>query len=352
MVFLILDTFSKILILLSLILVVISAGLSLVVFWPEPEAEDFSLSISDKSKQEAAEFFNISGQAAEKQQPQKAVLMFVGDIMLSRRVGMKTTKQGDWQWPFLLISHYLASADLAFGNLESMISDQGRNVGSIYSFRADPRMLEGLTGAGFDVLMLANNHVGDWTRLAFEDTMARLTDRGVDYCGAGWDFDLAHQAVVREAGAAKIGFLCYTDLAPVHMKAATAKSGIAWMELGQLKDDIIAARAKADIIIVSMHTGYEYKEHPNKYQRDFARAAIDAGADLVVGHHPHVIQDLETYHNGWIAYSLGNFIFDQDFSEETMHGWLLRVTIHDKEIISVEPIDIYINKDFQPALKG
>lgn len=328
----------------------IGAGFVLLVFWPGSESQLIKVPIVENGQRNPADFFNIPNPSAAEAE-QEAILMFVGDIMLSRRVGAKAVNQNDWRWSFLKMADVLRQADLTFGNLESMISDQGRNVGSIYSFRADPRMLEGLTFSGFDVLMLANNHTGDWTRLAFEDTMTRLTQADIGYCGAGWHFSEAHQPVIRQAGAAQIGFLCYTNLAPLHMKASAEKSGIAWMDLEQLQKDIAAAKTAADIVIVSMHTGEEYQEHPNKYQKDFARAAIDFGADLVVGHHPHVTQDLENYHDRWIAYSLGNFIFDQDFSEGTMHGWLLKVVVSGQQIISVEPLDVDYDKDFQPCLK-
>lgn len=347
------DNFSKFLILISLFLVFAGAILGTLIFLPGQQLEAINSpkqDVTDAAKKDVEEYFNIPQPDSQVQQPKQAILMFVGDMMLSRRVGAKAAKQGDWRWPFLQIGDYLSQADLTIGNLESVISDQGHNVGSIYSFRADPRMLEGLTLAGFDVLDLANNHVGDWTRLAFEDSMARLTNAGISSCGAGVNFDEAHTAVVRQAGSAKIGFLCYTDIAAAPLFAKENQSGVANMDLAQLKKDIESAKQSADIVVVQMHTGVEYQSRPNSKQRTFAKTAIDAGANLVVGHHPHVIQDFEQYKDGWITYSLGNFIFDQDFSAETRHGQILKVTLQDKTIKSVDLIDVYDSLNFQVSL--
>ena len=104
-------------------------------------------------------------------------------------------------------------------------------------------------------------------------------------------------------------------------------------------------------MIVSFHWGEEYQNQPNKEQRYFAQLAIDSGADLVIGHHPHVVQPVEKYKNSWIAYSLGNFVFDQSFSEKTMKGFLLEVIIENKKIKEINPKEIKISKYFQPYLK-
>lgn len=333
------DNFSKFLILISVFLVFTGAILGVLIFLPGQQLEAINSSennLDNTVQKNVEDYFNIPQSTVQLQQSEEAILMFTGDIMLSRRVGAKTAKQGDWRWPFLQIGDYLSQADLTIGNLESVISDQGRNVGSIYSFRADPRMLEGLALAGFDVLDLANNHVGDWTRLAFEDTMTRLTNVGIGACGAGANFNEAHAAVIQQAGLAQIGFLCYTDIAAAPLFAKQGQSGVANMDLVQLKKDIAAAKAKADIVVVQMHTGVEYQPHPNSKQQIFAKTAIDAGANLVVGHHPHVIQDFEQYKNGWIAYSLGNFIFDQYFSADTQEGLAVGINANDK------PIEIFL----------
>lgn len=278
-------------------------------------------------------------------------LMFVGDMMLSRSVGEKMEQENNWPWPFLKIADYLKEADLLFGNLEGPISNQGRNVGSIYSFRANPRAIEGLLYAGFDVLSVANNHLGDWTREAMEDTFRTLKENKIDYVGGGYNKLEAYSPIIRElADGTKVAFLGYTNLGSRYWEAKDSLSGIAWLEEEQIDKDIKKAKELSDIIVVSMHFGEEYLAQPNSAQQFFARAAIEAGADLVVGHHPHVIQETEEYQDGYIAYSLGNFVFDQLFSEETARGLILRVLVEGGRIKEIKPLEIKISEFFQPEL--
>ncbi len=292
-------------------------------------------------------------------------LIFVGDIMLNRGVEYMIKKHNDWRFPFLKIADDLKEAKLLFGNLEGPISDRGEKVGSIYSFRVDPKTIEGLTYAGFDVLSIANNHIFDYGREAMEDTFLNLKKAGVDYVGGGFDDKEAHSPIIKEVNGSagtssepqsnsspqvKIAFLAYTNLGSEYWEAKENKSGIAWLREGELKEDIAQAKNQADLVIVSFHLGDEYQKEPNSTQKYFSRLAIDSGADLVVGHHPHVVQPIEKYRQGWIAYSLGNFVFDQGFSEETMQGQILEVLIENGKIKEVIPKEIKINGFFQPEI--
>jgi len=279
-----------------------------------------------------------------------ATLMFVGDMMLTRDVGREIEEMGDWRWPFLKIGEYLSAADLTFGNLETTISERGYNVGSIYSFRSNPKVVEGLKFAGFDILSVANNHMGDWTRTAFEDTFNILKASGIDYVGGGFDEEEAHSPLIKELKGTKFGFLGYTDLGAKYTKAEGDVSGIAWANKEIVEKDVKNAKEKSDFLVVSFHFGDEYKTLSNARQKILARAAIDAGASLVIGHHPHVIQETEEYNGGFIAYSLGNFVFDQKFSKETMEGLILKVIVKGAEILEAEPIKFDISEDFQPFL--
>ena len=274
-----------------------------------------------------------------KQAPQVLTLLFTGDIMLERGVEWKIKNppaggESDWRWPFLKIANTLQKADLVFGNLESQISDKGTNVGSIYSFRADPASIEGLTYAGFDVLSVANNHSLDYTREAFEDSGSRLWESGI--------IPVADSLAIKEVKDAKIGFLAYNNFPGV--------AKIDWDNLQEVVEDIQRAKSRVDILIVSLHAGEEYSKEPNEFQKVFARNAIDAGADLIIGHHPHVVQPIEQYNQGWIVYSLGNFIFDQNFSEETKAGAMLKVVLEDKTIKEVSLLPIKFNSSFQVEL--
>ena len=283
--------------------------------------------------------------------PKSARLLFAGDIMLSRYVGKLIAHTGDPRFPFLKVAEELRSADIAFANLEGPISSRGKNQGSIYSFRADPVVVEGLAFAGFDVLALANNHIWDWGADALVDTLSLLENVGISAIGAGHDYEEAHAPKIVSAGDAKIAFLAYTNLVPRGYTSSASRPATAFLDVDIAATDIARARDEADIVVVSVHWGEEYETHHNEFQEVFARGFIDAGANLVVGHHPHVVQELERYRNGYIAYSLGNFVFDQDISKETMRGAALEVMLRGKEIESVRLLPIVLNNTFQPEFE-
>lgn len=296
------------------IVLIILLGLDLIFagyFW--------TLRINSESA--GARFIAPDAEGLINQTPTELTLMFVGDIMLSRGVGNKMRKQDNYKYPFLKIADYLQKADLLFGNLEGPLSDKGADRGKKYSFRADPKAIEGLQHAGFDILSIANNHILDWGQEAKQDTILRLKNNNILPVG----FD---EKPVLEVENTKISFSAYTYPLPSKIELP-----------------------EADIKIISMHTGTEYQKHSNPDQQKFARMAIDAGADLVIGHHPHVTQEIEEYKNKFIFYSLGNFVFDQQFSEDVKNGWIAQIIIKNKKIISAEPINIYINSSFQPKLK-
>lgn len=338
--------FQSTLFLLILLLITFLAG-SFFIF----ELKKFEKEISQISLSQ------ISSPFSEKQK-KSITLIFVGDIMLDRGVKYMIEKygNGDFKFPFLKIADYLKNADILFGNLEGPISDKGLKVGSIYSFRNEPKAIEGLIFAGFDILSVANNHIFDYGREALEDTFLKLKEAGIDYVGGGFNEKEAHSPLIKEinpstgSGQVKIAFLAYTNLGSPYWAAKGEDSGISWLDEGRMKEDIKEAKNQADIVIVSIHFGEEYQSQPTQQQRDFVHLVIDSGADLVIGHHPHVIQEIEKYKNGYIAYSLGNFVFDQGFSERTMKGLLLKVLIENEKIKEVIPIEIKINKYFQPEI--
>jgi poly-gamma-glutamate capsule biosynthesis protein CapA/YwtB (metallophosphatase superfamily) len=278
-------------------------------------------------------------------------LLFVGDVMLSRQVGDKIVASGDWKYPFLRIKDFLSDADLTIANLETTVSDRGTRVGSIYSFRSDPRTMEGLVYAGIDIVSLANNHIWDYSMEAFLDTMKYLTENAIEYVGAGHGYTEAHQGITKTIKGTRITFLGYTDLLSKSLAATATRPGIAVYNKEEMINDIAAAKAKSDLVIINFHTGTEYETKHSAHQEQIYTTAIDAGADLVVGHHPHVAQEVEPYKDGWIAYSLGNFIFDQYFSEETMKGLALRVTVKNKGISNVESIVVNISPQSQAYLQ-
>lgn len=280
-------------------------------------------------------------------------LLFAGDIMMDRGVEAVIQKEGkgDWSFPFAHISSELTNADVAFANLEGPVSDEGTNVGSAYSFRMNPEVISALTGAGFDVVSFANNHVGDWGKDAFEDTMRRLRRAGIAYAGAGWNAKEAHEPAIVERNGKRVGFLAFSDVGPAHMAAREATSGIALASVESVENAVRQARQNTDILVVSFHFGDEYADGPSARQRTLARAAIDAGAKIVIGHHPHVVQSIEEYNHGIIAYSLGNFVFDQYFSKETMSGVMVKIEFKGDKIVAIIPMPVTLNSFYQPSVE-
>lgn len=167
--------------------------------------------------------------------------------------------------------------------------------------------------------------------------------------GAGLNSLAAHYPVLVTVGGLRLAFLAYVDVDPKEARAGVDRPGVAWLEPAQVLADIRFARPLADLVIVCPHWGVEYALKPTRDQTELAHQMIDAGADMVVGSHPHVVQLVEVYHNRWIAYSLGNFVFDQK-NPATHHGLMLKVMVQDKHIVNVIPVPININSSFQAVL--
>ncbi|MCC6387436.1 MAG: CapA family protein [Dehalococcoidia bacterium] len=239
----------------------------------------------------------------------------VGDIMLGRGVAAAITPDQP-AGPFLPVIETLRGADITVGNLECIISDLGEPEPKAYTFRAPPLAAAGLAAAGFDLVSVANNHSLDYGPGALFDTIERLAAVSVQSVGAGAAIEEAYAARTLEVGGVRVAFLGLAEVpneAHYRMQdwAATASSpGIAWIDDDRMAAAIQAARADADIVVVMLHFGIEGASTHSDRQRAVAHAAIDAGARLVIGSHPHVLQGVEEYGGGVIAYSLGNFVFD------------------------------------------
>lgn len=269
--------------------------------------------------------------------------------MLARGVGAKMKATGDWTYPFREIAPTLARADLTFANLECPVSDVGTNRQHLYSFRADPRAIEGLKLAGFDVASLANNHAYDWGPEALLDTVRRLREAGIQPVGAGANDLQAHYPLLINLGSVKLAFLAYVNVEPKAAIAGPDNPGVAWLDAERVLADIRFARPLADVVIVAPHWGIEYSPRPQPSQVALARRMIDSGADLIVGTHPHVVQPLEQYRDRWIAYSLGNFVFDQS-RPETRRGIMLEVKLVGKHLTKVATVPTRINGTLQAIL--
>lgn len=278
-------------------------------------------------------------------------MRFVGDIMLDRGVKFSVNKNlgGDFDRLFELLGDSYKNVDILFGNLEGPLSDKGVDKRNLYSFRMEPKTLESLKKAGFDIFSFANNHVGDWGKEAFDDTRWRLDVANIAYTGAGDTYTQAKEPEILEVKGMRIGFLGFSDVGPNWLKATQDQSGILLAQDENFEKIITDAVGKVDFLVVSFHWGNEYSPE-TEAQIAQAHKSIDLGAKLVVGHHPHVAQSVESYKGGLIAYSLGNFIFDQSFSKETMEGLTLEVIV-DPENKFIKKYNTYTttqNKFFQP----
>ncbi len=242
--------------------------------------------------------------------PATITVAAVGDLLFDSAPKRLIQKDGG-RAPFSRVASRLRAADVTVGNLECPLSKRGAPVANkTFTFRGDPRAVEGLTWAGFDLLALGNNHARDYGGSALIDTFGYLDRAKIAYAGAGRDRTRALKPAVIKRNGATVAFLSFSQIGPASFAATGERSGTAYtLDTAAMKRAVRKAAAVADYVIVSFHWGVEKTFSPTARQVRDGRAAIDAGADLVLSHHPHRIQGVEYYRRGLIAYSLGNFVF-------------------------------------------
>ncbi|MBL8194874.1 MAG: CapA family protein, partial [Blastocatellia bacterium] len=251
----------------------------------------------------------------------KVTFLAVGDMMMSRGVNSVIARTNDPLRPFSGLAELLDSTDFNFGNLESPISGSDK-PGPPHSlvFNTPIRNVEGLKRYKFKVLNLANNHALDQRAAGLENTRKVLAENEITYLGVGADLSEAWKPKIITVNGLKLGFLG-ASYASVNDGGVARNNLVARIEDTEyLKNSLESLKKDADFIVVTMHAGVEYVRQPHQPQIDFAHAAIDYGADLVIGAHPHWIQIIEKYKDKYIFYSLGNFIFDQEWSQDTKEG--------------------------------
>jgi poly-gamma-glutamate synthesis protein (capsule biosynthesis protein) len=234
----------------------------------------------------------------------------VGDVMLDRGI-RKQIELHNVDYPFARISDLVSSFDLAFCNLECPISARGASTGKIYCFRADTQFFAGVQNAGFDIFSLANNHTIDWGRIACMDTKELIERASLFGIGAGETQKQAQQAVIVTKNNLKLAFIAAIGPPLEGLVWRKDRPGPSQPTLEELCAEITRIRDSVDFVIVSLHWGVEYQHIPQPQQVLWARRLVDTGADLICGHHPHVLQSIEKYKDRIILYSLGNFVFDQ-----------------------------------------
>ena len=326
------------LILLCVIIIAAITAITIIVLkWPKTATTNQPQTIIPVSK--------------PKPTPKKWSLLAVGDVMLGRQIDAKIQAKGS-DFPFLETASTLKQADITFGNLESPFSEDGAiHSDDTMNLKTTSDNIESLKYAGFNVLNLANNHFDNGGQAGESLTMTILKDNNIGFIGAGNNFQAAHTVFIKTIGNLKIAFLGYTDRDVLSAQAIATndRPGVAVMDSDQLINDINAAKQQADVIIISMHSGTEYALEPNARQIEFAHTAIDNGADMVIGTHPHVVQTIETYKDKPIFYSLGNFVFDQPWSEATKKGLAIKINFTDTKIDNIEEMPLTIQNLAQPV---
>lgn len=297
----------------------------------------------------------VGGLRAALALPEEIELVAGGDVMLARKIGQAIAAYGA-AFPFAEVAPVLRRADIAFVNLECTVSERGEPVPKSFNFRATPESLEALTLGGVNVVSLANNHGMDYGPPALLDTLDLLAARNIAQAGGGANAAAAHTPAVLTVQGLRLAFLAYAavdDEAGWSQRQWTPgrdSPGLAYGEEGAIREDVARAREQADLVVVSLHAGTENSSQVNDLQRQLAHAAIEAGATLVLGAHPHVLQGLERYGDGLIAYSLGDFVFDITDPPDAANTLLLRVVLTRQGIKTVDILPVYIVDYLRPVV--
>jgi poly-gamma-glutamate capsule biosynthesis protein CapA/YwtB (metallophosphatase superfamily) len=257
-------------------------------------------------------------------------LAMVGDIGLGREINWQINQKDDAEFPFLFVKDELKTADISIANLEGPLLKDCPLTRTGFKFCGQARNGQGLEFAGIDLVSLANNHANNFGSDGFFETTEILKSLNIDY--------FANEKIgYKKINNLIIAFLGYDDI-------------VRRLELNDLSSAVKIARQTADIVVVSFHWGEEYQFKPNNRQITLAHLVIDAGADIVVGHHPHAIQPLDYYNDKPIFYSLGNFLFDQLWSEQTRRGLIVKIYFKGTTIEKIDTINTRINDQYQTEI--
>lgn len=275
----------------------------------------------------------------------------VGDLMLGSWV-TPILQREDVSYPFRGTSHYLRSGDVTIANLEAPFTTGGEPFEKKYNFKVPPELANGLKPAGISLVTLANNHIMDYGETGLLSTLETLEQLQIKYCGAGRTLAEANQPAIVQMRDKQIAFFGYSMTFPTEFYASDTTSGAAYPEPELLQQTLEAWEKHVDYTVVSFHWSAEKLEIPKDYQVHFAHLAIDSGADLVLGHHPHVLQGLEIYKNRLIAYSLGNYVFGS-YSDYARDSVILKAYLNEDGLFYAYciPINVYNAEiEFQPKV--
>lgn len=279
----------------------------------------------------------------------RTTLYAVGDIMMGDHplcighgVRSKINKNGSL-YLFSNITPILREADLVFGNLEAVISDTNLNSSELYSaqLRAPREAINGLKYSGINLLSLANNHALEHGHEALIETAKILIDLGIKVVGIEIKESDRRAPCIVTSNGIRIAFLAYCLV-------RDKTSYLSINDISEIISDINETKAMVDVVVVSLHWGDEYIQIPSPTQVILGHKIIDAGADLILGQHPHVIKGIEPYKHGLIAYSLGNFIFDSSHLEKTRSSFILQCIFSKKGLVKYKLVPLYLNRDYAP----
>jgi len=259
--------------------------------------------------------------------PKLTEIILTGDVMLGRSVMKESYEVGDYSYPFRKVYKELKEADLVFVNLENPIIKDCPIIVGGFKFCGSYEMLEGLKLSGIDVVSLANNHSRNFGEEGVNETVTVLKSINISATGLS-------NLIVKEVGGIKYGFLGFDFVsnAPKESDFALVKE----------------SNNQVDVLIVGVHWGNEYKDKPNDYQVAWANLLIESGADVISGHHPHWVQTIDYINGKPVYYSLGNFIFDQMWSEETKKGMVVKLLFDKDKLIREEFLPTYMSSWAQP----
>ncbi|MGQ9557392.1 MAG: CapA family protein [Desulfurispora sp.] len=260
------------------------------------------------------------------EEPPRLTISLLGDILLGERIASQAARYGP-DYPWQAVRPYLTGDHFTVGNLECPVSTRGVRQQKQFTFRAPPALLAGMKKAGVEAVTLANNHILDYWHPALLDTLQHLKKAGLDYAGAGPHAAAAGELLIKEVQGSQIGVLAFSGVVPaVSWVAGTKTPGVAALWPWERTVQRVAQAARqVDILIVSLHWGQEAKTVPEKWQVHLAHRLVEAGADVILGHHSHVLQGVEVYKGRPVIYSAGNFLFTRSRLPLAWRGAIFQV---------------------------
>ena len=256
-------------------------------------------------------------------------IKFTGDNILGRSVNFLSTRNNDFVWSYKYIFNDLSDSDLTVVNLETPLLKNCPLTNEGFIFCGDFRNIKGLSQAGIDIVGMANNHAGDYGLEGVKETISYLDSVGILVSGTN-----ERKIAYKKVNNTQFSFLAFNSIGN--------EPGVLLAEENLIKQLLKEAKSNSDFVIVQMHWGNEYTKELTAFQKNMGKFLIDNGADLVIGNHPHWIQDYEIYNGRYILYALGNFIFDQEWSKETKEGVIAKFTIKSNKVVALNFIPIEI----------